>query len=165
MTISFSHSLDPERTSRTANYRIAKGSFSLDVGRPLPASLAGGAATAEALQLKAIALVMLRDCDYGLWTGRSFDDVCASDPEGVAAWLRDPAATPHGGESLLRLMQRVAEWLEGENLVNHQAIVVTHATIVRAAIVHAIDATPKSFWRIDTAKDRWNFTSAGGTMP
>ena len=30
---------------------------------------------------------MLRDCDYGSWSGKSFKDVCASEPEAVAAWL------------------------------------------------------------------------------
>ena len=127
--------------------------------------------TAEALQLKAIALSMLHECDYGDWRGSSFDEVTARDPDGVSRWLRDPAATPHGGEFLLSLMQRVAEWLEGENIGNHRAIVVTYATIIRAAIIHAIDAGPKSFWRIDIAplsitrlsgaNGRWNLTSTG----
>jgi broad specificity phosphatase PhoE len=85
--------------------------------------------------------------------------------------MRDPAATPHGGESRLDLMQRVASWLDGENARNDQTIVVTHASVIRAAIVYAIGATPDSFWRIDIAplsvtrlsgKDgRWNLTSAG----
>jgi broad specificity phosphatase PhoE len=65
--------------------------------------------------------------------------------------LRDPAATPHGRESILSLMRRVADWLAGENGEYHLSIVVTHATIIRAAIVHAIEATPQSFWRIDIA--------------
>ena len=127
--------------------------------------------TAEALQLKAIALSMLHECDYGDWRGSSFDEVTARDPDGVSRWLRDPAATPHGGESLLSLMQRVAEWLEGENARNHRAIVVTYATIIRAAIIHAIDAGPKSFWRIDIAplsitrlsgaNGRWNLDVDG----
>ena len=114
---------------------------------------------------------MLRDCDYGVWTGRSFDDVCARDPKGVATWFRDPAATPHGGESILSLMQRVADWLAGENGQHHRSIIVTHPTIIRAAIVRAIEATPQSFWRIDIAPlsvtrlsgtdGRWNLTSVG----
>jgi broad specificity phosphatase PhoE len=127
--------------------------------------------TADALQLNAIALSTLRDCDYGTWRGSSFNEVLARNPDAVSLWLRDPAATPHGGESLLSLMQRVTEWLEAENAMNRQTIVVTHPAIIRAAIVHAIDATPKSFWRIDIAplsvtrlsgiKGRWNLTSAG----
>lgn len=131
--------------------------------------------TAEALQLKAIALSALRDCDYGAWRGSSFDEVLARDPEAVSRWLRDPTATPHGGESLLSLMQRVAEWLAGEQGHHQQSIVVTHATIIRAAVVHAIEATPQSFWRIDVAplsmtclsgtNGRWNLVSAGCTLP
>jgi broad specificity phosphatase PhoE len=131
--------------------------------------------TAEALKLDAIALSVLRDCDYGDWRGFSFDEVSARDPQAISRWLRDPAATPHGGESLLRLMRRVAEWLDGENAMNRRAIVVTHAAIIRAAIIHAIDATPQSFWRIDIAplsmtrlsgtNGRWNLVSAGCTLP
>jgi len=28
---------------------------------------------------------------------------------------------------------------------------VTHAAVIRAAVIHAIDAKPSSFWRIDVA--------------
>lgn len=127
--------------------------------------------TAEALQLNAIIEPKLCDCDYGIWTGRSFDEVWAQDPEAAARWLRDPGATPHGGESIQNLMQRVAAWLDEQNGLSGQAVVVTHAAIIRAAIVHAIEATPKSFWRIDIAplsltrfssnNSRWNLTSVG----
>jgi broad specificity phosphatase PhoE len=127
--------------------------------------------TAEALQLDAISLTALRDCDYGAWKGQTFDAVLMREPKAIEAWLRDPEATPHGGESLLSLMKRVAQWLEGENAMNRQAILVTHATIIRAAIIHAIQAAPESFWRIDIAPlsvtrlsgraGRWNLSCAG----
>jgi broad specificity phosphatase PhoE len=106
-----------------------------------------------------------------LWTGSTFDGVHAREPEAAAEWLRDPAAAPHGGESILQLLQRVAEWLAGEQVYYRQSIVVTHPVIVRAAIVHAIEATPQSFWRIDIAplsitrlsgvEGRWNLRLAG----
>lgn len=130
--------------------------------------------TAELLKLDAISLATLRDCDYGAWKGQTLKDIVARDPKAVEAWLRDPAAAPHGGESLSSLMQRIAQWLEGEKVMDRRSILVTHATVVRAAIVHAIDAPPKSFWRIDVAplsvtrlsgKDgRWNLVSAGCAM-
>jgi broad specificity phosphatase PhoE len=157
-----------------------------DIGRTHAASLAGhlpGAdrrwsspelrtrQTAEALQLDANLQPLLRDCDYGNWSGRTFHDVNTRAPEAVAAWLRDPAVAPHGGESILHLMQRVAEWLGGEQAHHRRSIVVTHATIIRAAIVYAIEAAPQSFWRIDIAplsftrlsgaNGRWNLVSAG----
>jgi broad specificity phosphatase PhoE len=131
--------------------------------------------TAEALGLSAVSLPVLRDCDYGSWSGHSFDDVLVREAAAVSNWLRDPAATPPGGESMLSLMQRAAGWLDGENGRAGLSIVVTHATIIRAAIVHAIKAGPESFWRIDIAplsvtrlsgKDgRWNLTCAGCATP
>jgi len=127
--------------------------------------------TAEALGLDAIVTPELRDCDYGAWTGRCFDDVCAHDPDAVSTWLRDPQAAPHGGESTSKLIQRVATWLDRQNGMADRMIVVTHAAIVRAAIVHSIGALPRSFWRIDIAplfltrlsgnSGRWNLQYVG----
>jgi broad specificity phosphatase PhoE len=131
--------------------------------------------TAEALGLDAAVEPTLRDCDYASWSGRSFKEVYACEPEAVAVWLRDPAATPHGGESVLSLMRRVADWLLGEQAHQRRSIVVTHSAIIRAAIVHAIGAPPQSFWRIDIAplsvtrlsgdNNRWNLTSSGCIVP
>jgi broad specificity phosphatase PhoE len=129
--------------------------------------------TAEAIQLNADVQPLLRDCDYGRWAGRAFDDVLASEPDAIAVWSHDAAAAPHGGESILDLMQRVAEWLAGERIHHRQSIVVTHPTIIRASIVQAIGAPPQSFWRVDIAplsitslsgtEDRWNLVSANCT--
>jgi broad specificity phosphatase PhoE len=131
--------------------------------------------TADALQLDADVQPQLRDCDYGRWSGSTFDDVCAREPEAAAAWLSDPAAVPHGGESILSVMQRVAGWLAAEQTRHRRSIVVTHATIIRSAIVHAIAAPPQSFWRIDIAplsitrlrgsNGRWKLSAAGCTAP
>jgi broad specificity phosphatase PhoE len=130
--------------------------------------------TAEALHLNAISLSMLHDCDYGAWKGHTLDDILAREPKAIETWLRDPAAAPHGGESILHLMQRVAQWLEGERAMDRHSILVTHPTIIRAAIVFTIDAPPKSFWRINiaplsmtrlsSADGRWNVMFAGSPM-
>jgi broad specificity phosphatase PhoE len=71
-------------------------------------------------------------------------------------------------------MQRVATWLGGELIQHRQSIVITHAAVIRAATVHAIEATPQSFWRIDVAPlsctrlsgndGRWNLVSTGCSM-
>ena len=54
--------------------------------------------TAEALALEASVEPLLADQDHGRWAGRSFEEVQAEQPEGIAAWLTDPNAAPHGGE-------------------------------------------------------------------
>jgi len=127
--------------------------------------------TAEALQLDAIVEPMLRECDYGRWSGRSFDEVQAQEPEALAEWMRDPEAAPHGGESIVGLIGRVAAWLETQNGMRGKTVAVTHASVIRAAIVHTIEANPRSFWRIDVAPlsvtalsgngGRWNLSAIG----
>ena len=127
--------------------------------------------TAESLNLAVTVEPMLRDCDYGRWTGRTLDEVQAEEPEAVAEWLRDPGAAPHGGESVLALIERVATWLDARKATPGKIVAVTHAPVIRAAIVHAIEAGPRSFWRIDVAplslarlsanNGRWTLSSLG----
>lgn len=104
--------------------------------------------TAAALGLPAKADDRIRDCDYGSWRGRSLAALTASDPVAVTRWLTDPSAAPHGGESTLDLLARTGAWLDVLP-EDSRIIAVTHASVVRAAVVHAILATPPSFWRID----------------
>jgi len=127
--------------------------------------------TAEALGLSARVQPTLHECDYGRWAGRTLSEIAAQEPQAADSWLHDPAAAPHGGESILDLMRRVADWLAEERMRDQRSIVVTHATIIRAAIVHAMGAPPQSFWRIDirplsmthlsSSGGHWNILSSG----
>jgi len=90
----------------------------------------------------------LRDCDYGRWRGRKIEQIQAEDQEGVLAWLSDPSAAPHGGESIERLVGRAGTWMEKRRAVKH-TIAVTHPAVIRAAIVHALQIPAQTFWRID----------------
>jgi broad specificity phosphatase PhoE len=105
--------------------------------------------TAAALSLDATEDAMLRDCDYGRWTGRRLSDVEEEEPDAVASWLTDAQAAPHGGESLAALHDRTAAWLGRRGRDGGHVVAVTHAAVIRAAIVHAIGAPLSSFWRID----------------
>jgi broad specificity phosphatase PhoE len=127
--------------------------------------------TAEALNIDAAVAPQLRDCDHGRWAGRAFAAVQTEEPEAVAQWLRDPASAPHGGESIQALTERVGDWLEAQSATDGTSGAVTHAAIIRAAIVHAIGAELRSFWRIDVAPlslarlnggdGRWTLVSLG----
>lgn len=106
--------------------------------------------TAKALGLEPSVSVDLGDVDYGTWQGKGIDVVQVSDPEGLANWLTNVHATPHGGESLVELLARVGQWLEHQKSAGH-TIAVTHPAVIRAAILCAIQAPPESFWRIEIA--------------
>ncbi|MEW2071850.1 histidine phosphatase family protein, partial [Streptomyces sp. NPDC007346] len=69
--------------------------------------------TAAALGLAARPERALSGWDLGGWSGRRLDEVSAAEPAAVAAWIGDPAAAPHGGESLRALVDRVRGWLDG----------------------------------------------------
>jgi broad specificity phosphatase PhoE len=128
--------------------------------------------TAAALGLAATVDAGLADWDLGEWRGRALDEVA-----GVAEWVADPDAAPHGGESLTALLARVRDWLDavdltaapdgsagareragavggagsaGGDAVGH-AVAVTHAAVVRAAVVVTLGAPAAGFWRIDVA--------------
>ncbi len=127
--------------------------------------------TAEALKLTATVEPLLRECDYGRWTGRSLAELQAEEPLALKDWLQSPDAAPHGGESVQDLLGRVALWLDAQSGASGLTVAVTHASVIRAAIVHAIEATPRSFWRIDVAplsltrlngdRGRWTLSSIG----
>jgi broad specificity phosphatase PhoE len=89
----------------------------------------------------------LRDCDYREWRGRTLAEL---EPDAVETWLSDPEAVPHGGESGRALLARVAGWLD-ELDAPARIVAVTHPSVIRAALVHAIRGTPATFWRIDIA--------------
>jgi broad specificity phosphatase PhoE len=93
----------------------------------------------------------LRGCDYGRWRGRTLDEVLAAEPDALGQWLADPSAVPHGGESLSALGERVGRWLDDQHGAPHTVLAVADAAVIRAAVVHAIEAGPRSVWRIDVS--------------
>jgi broad specificity phosphatase PhoE len=106
--------------------------------------------TAAALGLTATVEPLLRDWESGRWQGRSLAELQDEDPDAVAAWLADPAASPPCGEALLALLTRVGSWLEQLQDEGRRQVAVTHAAVVRAAVVHLLQAPPAAFWRIES---------------
>ncbi|MGF2947497.1 histidine phosphatase family protein [Mycobacterium sp. Lab-001] len=108
--------------------------------------------TAKLLGLQAATEPRLADLDCGWWRGKALWDVRPADLE---QWLTEPARAPHGGESILELIDRVGDWLEsveqGPPGDPSRTVAVTHPAVVRAAILLALDVPPTSFWRIDVA--------------
>ena len=107
--------------------------------------------TAEGLQLSAATDPRLRDCDFGRWAGQSLGAIHDAEPGALAAWLSDPAAAPHGGESFADVMVRVQAWMDGLLDGSGSVLAITHPTVIRAAIASALGANPAALRRIDVA--------------
>ncbi|KZS69670.1 histidine phosphatase family protein [Mycobacterium pseudokansasii] len=127
--------------------RQAEAAARLDIGHvtQLAAPEQRAVQTAELLGLQAATDPRLTDLDCGRWRGTTLENV---DHHDLRAWLTDPAQAPHGGESVVDLIGRVAGWLQS---LTDNTVAVTHPAVIRAAILVALDGPPKSFWRIDIA--------------
>lgn len=139
--------------------------------RVLVAPEARTAQTAAALGLTPTVDAALRDLDYAAWRGERMDDV---PQEKLAVWLTEPAAAPHGGESIVALIERVRQWLNGITESPVSTLAVTHPAVVRAAVLVTLDSPPESFWRIDVAplgitrlhwRGRWTLRQTGYDYP
>ncbi|MEU1706848.1 histidine phosphatase family protein [Streptomyces sp. NPDC005706] len=132
--------------------------------------------TAAALGLDARAEPALAGLGMGRWRGRTLEEVGAAEPEALARWLADPAASPHGGESVRLLCARVGGWLEEAARSAGRTVAVVEPEVVRAVTVRVLGAPEAAFWRIDVPPltaagftgraGRWNLTPAtvlGGT--
>ena len=112
----------------------------------------------------------LSDCDYGRWRGLASKDVAEREPDEFAAWLGDPSRRPRR-RVVAGLIERTRAWLTQALARESVTLAVTHAAVVRAAIVNALGASSSSFARIDVAPlslarlsghaGRWNVVALG----
>ncbi|HEX4569378.1 MAG TPA: histidine phosphatase family protein [Dongiaceae bacterium] len=107
--------------------------------------------TAGTLGLSGTSDPLLRDCDHGRWAGRTLAELQAQEPRALAAWLEDPDTAPHGGESVADVIRRIARWSDSLERGEGRILAITHPTILRAALIHAMGAPVSSFWRVDVA--------------
>ncbi|WP_088343536.1 MULTISPECIES: histidine phosphatase family protein [Rhodomicrobium] len=137
--------LEPKEAARAA--ALAGGLRRADLVLTGPAQAARQ--TAAEFAPEAVVEAALRDCDYGDWSGRSIAEIHAEDPDGLAAWLTEPDAAPHGGESIEALCARISVWLDACRARGGHIVAITHNTVIRAALLAVLDAPLASFWRID----------------
>lgn len=102
--------------------------------------------TAAALSWSATVEPALRDLDYAKWSAVQMSSIAEDE---LAAWLTDPDAAPHGGESIAHLIARVGAWLDTFDESPERIGAVTHPATIKAAVVHALGAPASAFWRVD----------------
>jgi broad specificity phosphatase PhoE len=91
----------------------------------------------------------LADLNVGDWSGRALSDIAASAPGSIKKWTTECGFVPPGGESIVALLQRTADWMADNLGRGGQILAVTHRAVCRAAVVNALGAPPDAFWKID----------------
>jgi broad specificity phosphatase PhoE len=153
------HALTPDLRGLVLGGRSEPDAASLEAARaveiaadqsfcgPEPAAVR----TAALLGLTPSVVPALRDRDYGDWSGRSLEDLLAAEPDPVAAWLENPHTATPGGETAAELMTRIGGWLAAlpdSETRRLTVVAVVHPTVVRAAILHVLDAPPAALRRL-----------------
>ncbi|WP_233881805.1 histidine phosphatase family protein [Paraburkholderia flagellata] len=93
----------------------------------------------------------LADTAFGAWQGKRIADLAHEAPEALVAWTRDPAFRPPGGESFDDVRARVSAWLDAIPDSEPDVVAFTHASVMRAAILHALGAPSSGFRSIEIA--------------
>ncbi|CAG9246281.1 Broad specificity phosphatase PhoE [Paraburkholderia unamae] len=119
-----------------------------------PAAIARASARAAGFPAAATCEA-IREAAYGAWQGRRLTDLARETPEApeaLAAWTRDPAfRPPGGGESFEDVRARVSAWLDEPGDFEGHVIAFTHASVIRAAILHALGAPSAGFRSVEIA--------------
>ena len=105
----------------------------------------------ERLQLPVHTEPRFREVGFGAWEGLTKAALEQQVPGQVQRFYRDPVAhRPPGAESLEAFLARVQVAFTGmvEQYEGERVLVVAHAGVIRAILVHVLDIPPASMYRI-----------------
>lgn len=92
-----------------------------------------------------------REVGFGAWEGKSPGEIVEADPESYEAFYRDPEhCRPDGAEPLNEFSDRVIGAFDTlvQTCNGGNALVVSHAGVMRAIIAHVLVAPPSSMYRL-----------------
>jgi probable phosphoglycerate mutase len=94
----------------------------------------------------------LREMDFGLWEGLTFDEVQDRYPDDLRAWKQSPHAAPTGSaETFAAVLDRMGTLADtlAARYADTSVLVVTHVTPIKALLAHALGAPPQSLFRME----------------
>lgn len=124
------------------------------VSSPLARCRAFAEALASARGIPCRIDVRLREVGFGVWEGRSPAEIEREDPEGYAAFRRDPVGhRPEGAESLECFNARVVAAFDDvvASGQGQRVLIVAHAGVVRAIAAACLQAPIGSIYRMRVA--------------
>jgi probable phosphoglycerate mutase len=87
----------------------------------------------------------LIELDYGEWDGRPLSDV---PPDAWTEWRADPNFAPPGGESLVAVTKRVAEFCCDRLAGGASVVAVSHVSPIKAAVAWSLGVDERATWRM-----------------
>lgn len=101
--------------------------------------------------LQTVALQELREVNFGLWEGLSYEEIMATWPEVLSAIYARPGADRiPGGESFYEVKERVARGLS-RCIADHDQetiVIVSHGGTMRVLLCHALGLAVERMWSL-----------------
>ena len=116
------------------------------------ARVAGSAAIiGKAIGLQAQIINGLNEQHVGDWEGRTYLEIKKADPELYKSWSQDPIRNrAPNGESIEDVYSRVKSDIHDliRNYTGKKLVLVSHAGVIRSALVAALGMPLDNFWRL-----------------
>lgn len=96
----------------------------------------------------------LAEVGFGVWEGKTAEQLKLLEPDCIANFKRDPVANrPQGAEALEDFYARVVAAFEDmqQLYAGRHVLVVAHAGVIRMAICHALGLPPAQAYRINVS--------------
>jgi len=122
--------------------------YSSDLAR----SMRGGEAIARLLRIPLKSMPELREKHFGVWEGKSVEEVARLFPTAWAIWCADPSQSrPEGGESYEDVEKRVIPALESilERHAGEEIAIVAHGGVNRVILADALAMPRSALFRIE----------------
>ena len=94
----------------------------------------------------------LREMDFGLWEGMTFDEVHDHYPEDLQRWKQSAWASPTGSSDTFAAVvdrMRTAAERFADRYAGASVVAVTHVTPVKALVADALGAPPSALFRME----------------
>ncbi|HWI00441.1 MAG TPA: histidine phosphatase family protein [Propionibacteriaceae bacterium] len=142
-----------DQAQRAAGSALLQGgAFAEVLTSPLTRCQETARIVAAALGVSVVVDPDLREMDFGLWEGMTFDEVQDRYPEDLRRWTESAAASPTGSSetftAVLDRMGTVAGRL-ATRYAGVSVVAVTHITPIKALVAHALGAPPSALFRME----------------
>lgn len=149
--------------ARAAAEYLSDQPFEAFYSSPLKRSMETATAIAERHGREAEPLESFIDVDYGLWSGKSVEEVRAGWPDIFSAWVENPSEVVFPeGESLRQVRERLRQGLE-ELAQGHRGrvLLVGHKLINRMIICIVLDLPTQAIWKVEQSNGAINVVRRG----
>lgn len=166
-----------EQMKRLSKYIVESGLDRLHVvySSDLSRAVKSAEIIAKPHGLKPVIMQELRERNFGIWEGMSFDEIKEQYPAEFEAWAGNPLKfSPMEGESTLEVKDRslnaLNDILEEHNNVNSESVrtsiaIVSHGGIIRIVLCHLLGISLENIFRIEQDFGALNIIEFHGDYP